>query len=406
MKILISEFEKKRPWLDLDNGELYYILKNTLYDTKFKWIYQIKDIVDIKKYTKEYDLIIIHIEHQSLYKLRDAYSWLKENENNIIVYGYGVAFERKLTGLKYAISTDDIHDVIEVINLKLGTKIIYGKNYLSKADFSALPIAKISNFPIRYSKGCENNCPYCERSLEKIKVYKTANDLKEEIETAKNNYGISAITFMDSSLLGGDENKFFSEIVPILKAAKLPWRANGITLASLNLEKIKILADSGCYLISLGIESFAPNVKTGKKIDIKYLESILLELRKYNIISLAFFITGLENDTYEKSLYTLQTAFKMNFDIRLLASAVALPGTKLWEFVSEKGKFLCEIDNTFPDKKTTIHFETPEFSENERRLVLEKFSMLKNSSNLIKNKLKNELGIMWSTSEQGNIIWK
>lgn len=406
MKILIAEFEKKRPWLDLDNGELYYLLKKTIDAKKLKWIYQIRDIANIKIQIEDYDLLIFHIEHQSLFKIRNIYHWLKQNENRIIVYGFGVTYNENLKEMKYAIPSDDIHQVIDQINSILGTNIFYDRKYLGRADFSALQIEKISNYPVRFSKGCENKCPYCQHSLENYKIYKKAEELEKEIEIAKKKYGATAVTFMDSSLLGGENNKFFDEIIPILKAARLPWRANGITVASLSKEKIQLLADSGCYLVSLGIESFDSSVKTGKKIDMENLKSILFELKKCKINSLGFFITGLENDTYEKSLDTLKKAFNIPFDIILLASAVALPGTKLWEYVIENGEFLCDIDETFPDKKTTIHFETLDFNVNERKKILKKYLMLKKINNLAKERIKTELGIVWSTSEQGNIIWK
>lgn len=406
MKVLISEFEKKRPWLDLDNGELYRVLKGNFAEIELTWIYQIKNIDDIEMKIEEYDLLVFHIEHQSLGKIRDTYHWLKQKEQKIIVYGYGVLYDDKLRKLKNAIPSDDIHDVINSINGVLGMDIHYDSKRLARADFSALQISKISNYPIRYSKGCEKRCPYCEKSLENRKIYKTANEIKREIEIAKEKYGANAITFMDSSLLGGAENKFFEDVIPVLKKAGLPWRANGITLASLKKEKIQILSASGCYLVSLGIESFDPSVNTGKKVKVDTLEDVLLELRRCKITSLGFFVTGLENDSYEKSMNTLRKAFDMPLDIILLASAVALPGTKLWEYVAKNGTFLCDIEDAFPDKKTTIHFETLDFNANERRFVLEKYSTLKKKNDLAKERIKTELGIVWSTSEQGNIIWK
>ena len=49
IKILISEFKKTRPWLDLDNGELVSVIKKNIKDVAIDWIYQIEDFSIILK---------------------------------------------------------------------------------------------------------------------------------------------------------------------------------------------------------------------------------------------------------------------------------------------------------------------------------------------------------------------
>lgn len=66
IKILISEFKKNRPWLDLDNGELVSVIKKNIKDVTIDWIYQIEDFSIILQKIEDYDLIFIHIDHQSI----------------------------------------------------------------------------------------------------------------------------------------------------------------------------------------------------------------------------------------------------------------------------------------------------------------------------------------------------
>lgn len=404
-RILISEFMKKRPWLDLDNGELVSIIKSYR-DIEVDCVYQMRSFIDIQDMIKQCDLVVLHIEHQSINYALTELSNLKTVENKLIVYGYGTAFQESLGKLKNVIKNDDIHEVIGKINEILGLDIVYNTDKLAASDFTCLPIKSIENYPIRYSKGCENNCPYCERSLEKNKIYKTPELFERELYYAKKNYGIKFVTFMDASLFGGADNQFLNEINPLLKKYNVLWRANGVTLSSLNEKYIEKIAETGCYLLSIGVEHFDNTVKVGKKVDFDKLDNILKCLKENDIFSLGFFISGLQNDTFEKSIFSLEKIRNSHFDIKLIASAVAIPGTDLWNYVNRHGRFLCEIGDTFPDKKTTVHFETNIFTAKEREKILKETDVLKIENERAKKQIINKIHGIWSTSEEGNIVWK
>lgn len=406
MKILVADLKKKRPWLDCDNGELVSILKA---HREFDVI--VKTQLDNDQYAAEikdssYDLIVIHVEHQNINQALTAYAALEENQHRIVLYGFGARFNQNLGALKYAVDSNDIHQVIRCVNTALGTSFIYPYGHIVGSDYSELNIRSVYNYPIRYSKGCENSCPYCERSLEKIKEYRSAEDLDAELNTAVNKYSAKAVTFLDASLLGGRGNRFFEDVLPLLNKYHLRWRANGITLASVDEDKISLLRESGCYLLSIGVESFAPGVKTGKKIDHGHLVRTLSALRQNGIYSLGFFICGLEGDTYEKAMASFETVKELNMDIRLYSSAVAMPGTALWNYVNKNGRFLCDIGDVFPDSKTKIHFETDDFSAEERAQFMHHTEILREYNHKASELIRKELGCPWSISEMENIIWK
>ena len=112
LKILVADLKKKRPWLDCDNGELVSILK-ALREADVI----VKTQLDNDQYAAEitdnsYDLIVIHAEHQNINQALTAYAALKENQHRIILYGFGARFDQKLGGLKYAVDSNDIHQVI------------------------------------------------------------------------------------------------------------------------------------------------------------------------------------------------------------------------------------------------------------------------------------------------------
>ena len=407
MKILIADFKKKRPWLDCDNGELFNVLKNKgnielIIKTQLNEIELINEIKD-----SSYNLIVIHVEHQGINQAISIIDELKRNEHRIILYGYGVRFNKTLNNLKYTIVNNDIHKVVEYIDIILGTLFEYPYGKILGADYSNLNISSIFNYPIRYSKGCENSCPYCERSLEKIKEYRSAYEFEQELYQAVNKYSAKVITFLDSSLMGGNKNnRFMEDIVPILEKYNIRWRANGVTVTSIDDDKIELLRRSGCYLLSIGIESFSDGVKIGKKVDFEKIKRLLPSLKANNIYTIGFFICGLEGDTLEKSMDSLTIVKNIDIDICLFASAVALPETVLWNYVNKHGRFLCNISDTFPDKKNIIHFETDEFTANERIKFMKATEFLKEKNHRAIEQICYELGGPWSISERENIVWK
>ena len=130
MKILISEFKKNRPWLDLDNGELVSVIKKNIKDVAIDWIYQIEDFSIILEKIEDYELIFIHIDHQSInYALLNS-ERMKKYEYKIIIYGYGVLFNSDLRKFKFSICNDDIHDVIKIASNILSVHLEYNENEL------------------------------------------------------------------------------------------------------------------------------------------------------------------------------------------------------------------------------------------------------------------------------------
>ena len=398
--------KKKRPWLDCDNGELTNVL-NKYGNVEVVVKTQLESDEYADEITNEiYDAIVVHVEHQNIRQVRSAIEILKKHQNKIVLYGYGVKFDEQLGSLEFAIGSNDVHQVVNCINKILGTTIEYPYGSMVGSDYSALNISSIYNYPIRYSKGCENACPFCERSLEKSKEYRSPEDFEEELRIAVSKYSAKAVTFLDASLLGGVGNRFVEDIVPILEKYHISWRANGVTLSSIDEKKVSLLKKSGCYLLSIGIESLAENVRTGKKINHSQLANTLSVLKQNEIYSLGFFICGLEGDTLEKSVRSFELVKELDMDIKLFSSAVALPGTVLWNYVNKNGKFLCDICDVFPDSKTIIHFETQEFTAEEREQFIRHTEILREQNHMAIDSIRAKIKCPWSISEKENIIWK
>ncbi|MEA2012094.1 MAG: radical SAM protein, partial [Verrucomicrobiota bacterium] len=140
---------------------------------------------------------------------------------------------------------------------------------------------------------CLSKCDYCV-------FYSTANHttlqrkdflecLKKEFEKHK-----SQCSHLKSLFIGGGTPSCLStrELQELFKiihssfdfadSAEFTIESNP---ASLNLEKIKVLADNGINRISLGVQSFNPDIRTilGRKGDITMLDDLFNEFHKNDI---------------------------------------------------------------------------------------------------------------------------
>ena len=206
------------------------------------------------------------------------------------------------------------------------------------------------------SRGCIYNCAFCGGAKGLNKDVQTRKRNKEsiitEIEEIISIYpNIQSIRILDDLFLR-DTDSIDMAINIFSKFNQLYWRGMGHVLSFIdNTQKIRLLRESGCKELFIGIESGSKYIrkKINKKGDIQEIIDVVGELLENGIDVKGYFMYGFPNETLED----FEDTYKLAMKLRKLSNLTAgnfrtstfqfrpYHGTQLYnEIIQEKGSIL------------------------------------------------------------------
>lgn len=206
------------------------------------------------------------------------------------------------------------------------------------------------------SRGCIYNCAFCGGAKGLNKDVQTRKRNKEsiitEIEEIISVYpNIQSIRILDDLFLR-DTDSIDMAINIFSKFNQLYWRGMGHVLSFIdNTQKIRLLRESGCKELFIGIESGSKDIrkKINKKGDIQEIIDVVGELLENGIDVKGYFMYGFPNETLED----FEDTYKLATKLRKLSNLTAgnfrtstfqfrpYHGTQLYnEIIQEKGSIL------------------------------------------------------------------
>jgi len=234
-----------------------------------------------------------------------------------------------------------------------------GKDIDSPPNYLNLPIEKYSSFgeigAYRFwrapnakvataisNRGCSGHCSFCGvRSFNGPGVRsRDINAVADEIESMKQNYGISHIMWLDDDLFFNEKRaiRLFDEIAR--RKLNITWDAtNGVIAAEISDELIDIAVKSGCIGLNIGIESGNPYIlrKINKPSTIDDFKHAAKILNKYQqIFTKGFLIIGFPDETLNQIQDTINFAKELALDWYTVQSLCPFPATKIYSEILEK----------------------------------------------------------------------
>jgi radical SAM superfamily enzyme YgiQ (UPF0313 family) len=198
-----------------------------------------------------------------------------------------------------------------------------------------LPLENARYLMVETSRGCPYSCDFCVAPVIQGHKFRErdAVALADEIEEGKKRFGI------DHFYLWGDtvtlNAKSFSRFCDELIARKLNvrWFGNGRADNLTSPEFVAKLRASGCWMLSLGIESESDEVRRDmmKKLEREKIRLAIQNLRTAGIKSFGFFIFGYPGDTPASIARTADYAREIDPDFANFYPAVPYPGTEMYE---------------------------------------------------------------------------
>lgn len=191
------------------------------------------------------------------------------------------------------------------------------------------------------SRGCPGSCNFCStvnywgRSFRSRSV----NSIIDEIQHLKDKYDIKEVQFVDDNLTANPKRA--KELFRRLKSLNLHWcTPHGLMVNTLDDDILDIMGDSGCYQISLAIESGSPRVLKEiihKNINLERVKHLIEKAHENNIGVHLLFLVGLPGEKKEEILQTLDFPFRTEADSISFFIASPLPGSELYEYSLQKG---------------------------------------------------------------------
>ncbi len=194
------------------------------------------------------------------------------------------------------------------------------------------------------SRGCPFGCAFCQ--VESIHGRKfrarSAENVLDEIQWLRGEYGIRAVIFDDDNLFTdkGRAADIFRGMIK--RSLVMPWVSIGTPVFRLDRGMVDLMKESGCEYIDLAIESGTHRVLKeiiGKPVKLDHAVEMASYARNKGIFVAANFIIGFPTETWEEIRETVRFAEEVNVDYVKIFVAIPLRHTRLWNLCVETNSF-------------------------------------------------------------------
>ncbi|MDD5331742.1 MAG: radical SAM protein [Candidatus Nanoarchaeia archaeon] len=206
------------------------------------------------------------------------------------------------------------------------------------AVFRNYPIA-----PMIMSRGCPFQCTYCASKVVTGQKFRkrSVENIIQELELLYNKFGIKEIHIVDDTFTLDRKRvvDFCNELIK--RKIKITYTfPNGVRLDTLDEELLRLLKKTGCYAMSVGIESGSQEILNDmrKGLTLKLIKEKTDLIAKIGIDINGFFIVGYPGETKETILKTIKFAKKLKIKRAHFSSFLPLPGTESTRKLKEQNK--------------------------------------------------------------------
>ena len=207
------------------------------------------------------------------------------------------------------------------------------------------------SYPLVSSRSCPFSCTFCFHPIGKVYRQRSIANIMDELNFAIHRYRINIIHIFDELFSYKKERvyEFCREFKKLLET--VPWEVRWncqIRVDKLDEKVLAAMKDAGCYVLSLGLESYSPTVlkSLNKKITQEQINKALQMTRKLNITIQGNFIFGDVAETVETAKETLdywKNSVYSGGGINLFYIQ-PYPGTVLYKHCLDKGIFRDETE--------------------------------------------------------------
>jgi anaerobic magnesium-protoporphyrin IX monomethyl ester cyclase len=269
------------------------------------------------------------------------------------------------------------------------------RNFIEKLDAVPFPdygplidIQEYGNYKLKYahtliprqypyattvtSRGCPYQCIFCAAStVSGVKVrMRSAENILREIDWLYNDHGIREIIILDDHFLHGGKRAKDVMKGLIDRKYNLTWKCVNVAVFSLNPEILDLMRLSGCYQITVSIESGDQDVLSKiikKPVNLEKALKLISTAKSMGFEIVSNFIIGLPGETWNQIRKTIAFAEHLDIDMVNFHIATPMPKTRLME-ICLKENFIKSEDDVLSGYTHGI-ISTSEFSSMEIQIL-------------------------------------
>ena len=195
---------------------------------------------------------------------------------------------------------------------------------------------------IKVSRGCPFHCFFCLATpVSGAKVRRrSVENIMAEIKECVEKYNITNFLFW-SDIFNLDKKWVYDLCQAIIDSGlKITWSAN-TRADTADYEMAKKMYESGCRLVSIGVESGSQYMldKMGKKITLDDIRRTVKIFKKAKIRIYNYFVIGLPWESEETVEDTIRFAIELDSDFISFYTATPLPGSTYYNYAKEHNLF-------------------------------------------------------------------
>lgn len=196
--------------------------------------------------------------------------------------------------------------------------------------------------PVRHlevSRGCTFACKFCTIS----KVYNRKVSLRpiDEIINDLKNIGTKFVAFIDEDASSNFEyrKELYTKMIPLKKK----WTAQMTVKSLLNENLVKLMAESGCFNVFIGMETINPNILNNMNKNHNSVSDYEIAYKnciKYDIPLSVGVIVGYEGDSLEQAKRMFDYINKHQHFMAIFTTFFPYPSTPVYEELKAQNKLV------------------------------------------------------------------
>ncbi len=218
-------------------------------------------------------------------------------------------------------------------------------NGLPVPKYEVLTAKKIGfMLPVQAARGCPHTCGFCSISClyEGKHISRPVEEVINDILRVKE-MGYNMFYLIDDNLVGNP--KYIRELCLQIKPLKMKWASQCTLNIAKNPELLKLIYESGCRILSLGVETInQEGLNELGKNWVKANEHITLlnRIRKVGILPSTEMIIGTDQDTVESIREIYKFIMEAKITIPRFYILTPIPGTDYFKQMKEAGRLIHE----------------------------------------------------------------